>query len=122
MEDNNQQLKEEIKDNSKKMEDNSKKMEKKMEWIPTINRKLFEFSISSDHRNYIYVVMHEKQSPREVTKLVSFPDTQEYKFGKIRFYNKIVEKTNKQRDKYQNRQQRVIKYSVGEKVLLKNQQ
>ena len=40
--------------------------------------------------------MHEKQPPREVTDLISFLDTQEYKFDRIRFYNKMVEKTNKQ--------------------------
>ena len=68
------------------------------------------------------VVVHEKQPPREVTDLISFPDTQEYKLDRIKFYNKMVEKTNKQRDKYQNRQHRIINYSVGEKVLFRNRQ
>ena len=41
------------------------------------------------------MVMHEKQPPQEVTDLINFPDTPEYKFDRIKFYNKMVEK-NKQ--------------------------
>lgn len=69
-----------------------------------------------------YEVMHERQPPREVTALINFPETPEYKFDKIKFYNKLVEKANKQKEKYQNLQSKVNNYSEGERVLLRNKQ
>ena len=66
--------------------------------------------------------MYEKQPPREIKEMINFPDNLEYKFDNVRFYNKIIEKTEKKRNKYQREQQNVIKYQIGEKVLLRNRE
>ena len=63
--------------------------------------------------------MFEKPPPREITELVNFPQSEEYKFDKVKFYNKILERTEKRRRKYQEHQPTPIEYNVGDQVLLK---
>ena len=43
--------------------------------------------------------MYEKQPPREIKEMINFPENLEYKFDTVRFYNKIIEKTGKKKNK-----------------------
>ena len=39
--------------------------------------------------------MYEKPPPREIKEMINFPENLKYKFDTVRFYNKIIEKTEK---------------------------
>lgn len=67
-----------------------------------------------------YTVMHETNPPREITELIRFPSAPEYQFDKIKFFNQVLEKVDRQREKYNKSKLRRIKYTIGEKVLLRN--
>ena len=64
--------------------------------------------------------MYEKPPPREIGDIINFPNHQDYQFDRIKFYNRIVEKTEKLKKKYQENQPHAITYKIGEKVLLRN--
>ena len=67
--------------------------------------------------------MYEKPPPREISDIINFPQNQEYQFNKNQFYNKIVEKIEQRRRKYQNTVPlRIIQYQVGDQILLKNRE
>ena len=68
-----------------------------------------------------YTMMFERPPPREINDLVEFPTNSEYQFEKRKFYNRIAEKIEQQKDKYSKNQQKTIKYNIGEKVLIKKQ-
>ena len=63
--------------------------------------------------------MYEKPPPREIQDIIEFPTSQEYKFNRIRFYNKLAEDQERRKNKYQKAIKKIISYEVGEKVLLK---
>ena len=69
-----------------------------------------------------YTAMFEKPPPREIAELINFPQSEEYKFENVKFYNKILERTEKRRKKYQEHQPKPIEYNVGDQVLLKNRE
>ena len=46
----------------------------------------------------------------------------EYKFDQIRFYNKVSKDQERQINKYKKAIKKVLKYKIGEKVLLKNRE
>ena len=48
-----------------------------------------------------YTAMYEKPPPREIKEIIEFPDNDEYKFDKIKFYNKVAEDQEKRQNKYQ---------------------
>ena len=66
--------------------------------------------------------MYEKPPPREIQDIIEFPRSQEYKFNRIRFYNKLAEDQERRKNKYQKAIKKIISYEVGEKVLLKNRE
>ena len=69
-----------------------------------------------------YTAMFEKRPPREITEMIDFPQGNEYKFNKLKFYNNAVERAEKLRIKYKKSQPKIITYEVGDKVLLKNRE
>ena len=69
-----------------------------------------------------YTAMYEKQPPREIQELIKFPKSPPYQFNKLKFYNQMMENLEKRRNKYQKIKGKIIKYEVGEKVLLKNRE
>ena len=69
-----------------------------------------------------YTVMFERPPPREIKEIITFPREPEYHFEGTKFYNKELEKTEKQRKKYVQSQPKAIKYKVGEKVLIRNRE
>ena len=69
-----------------------------------------------------YTAMYEKQPPREIQEIIEFPVKHEYKFNRMKFYNKLAEDQERRHKKYQKAIKKVINYEVGEKVLLKNRE
>ena len=70
-----------------------------------------------------YNAMFEKPPPREICDIINFPQSQEYQFDKIQFHNKIVEKIEQRKRKYQNKvPSKIIQYHVGEQILLRNRE
>ena len=47
--------------------------------------------------------MFEKPPPREITDIIKFPQSQEYQINKFQFHDKIIEKIEERRRKYQNK-------------------
>ena len=66
--------------------------------------------------------MHEKPTPRAIQEIIEFPTHKEYKFDQIRFYNKVAEDQERRINKYKKAIKKVLKYKIGEKVLLKNRE
>ena len=66
--------------------------------------------------------MYEQRPPREITEIINFPRETEIKFNRAKFYNNAVERADKLRLKYKKSQPKVIKYEVGDKVLIKNRE
>ena len=62
------------------------------------------------------------QRSREISELIQFPNGEEYKFDKIKFYNKTLEQTEKIINKYQRLEPKPVRYQVGDRVLLKNRE
>ena len=69
-----------------------------------------------------YMAMYERRPPREITEIIKFPAENEFKFNKTKFFNNAVERADKLRLKYQKSQPKVIKYKVGDRVLIKNRE
>ena len=82
--------------------------------------------INLAYHNFIeatpYTMMFKQPPPREINDMVEFPINPEYQFEKRKFYNRIAEKIEQQKDKYSKNQQKTIKYNIGEKVLIKNRE
>ena len=68
------------------------------------------------------MAMYERRPPREITDIIKFPPESEFRFNKTKFYNNAVERADKLRLKYQKSQPKIIKYEVGDKVLIKNRE
>ena len=66
--------------------------------------------------------MYEIQPPREIEEILEFPREHKYIFNKIQFHNKVAEDQEKRRNKYNKSMGKIITYTVGEKVLLKNRE
>ena len=66
--------------------------------------------------------MYKRQPPREIKEILEFPRENKYIFDKIKFYNKVAEDQEKRRIKYNKGMGKVITYTIGEKVLLKNRE
>ena len=66
--------------------------------------------------------MYEKKPPREITEIINFPISAEFKFDKTRFFNNAVERANKLRLKYKKLQPKIVKYEVWDQVLIKNRE
>ena len=64
--------------------------------------------------------MYEKPPPQEIKEIIEFPMNDVYKFDKVNFYNKVAEDQEKWQNKYQKAIGRMITYTLGEKILLKN--
>ena len=70
-----------------------------------------------------YNATFEKPPPREICDIIQFPQSQEYQFDRIHFHNKIMEKLEQRKSKYQQRVPvKIIQYNVGDQVLLKNRE
>ena len=69
-----------------------------------------------------YNAMFEKPPPREICDIIQFPPSQEYQFDRVHFHNKIIEKLEKRKRKYQQVPEKIIQYNVGDQVLLKNRE
>ena len=72
--------------------------------------------------NTPYTAMLGRPPPREIAEIINFPWGEEYKFDEIKCYNKVLERTEKRRRKYQEHQPKPIEYNVGDQVLLKNRE
>ena len=67
--------------------------------------------------------MFEKPPPREISDLIKFPQSPEYQFNRIQYHDKIMEKLEQRRRKYkQQAPTRIIKYKIGDQVLLRNRE
>ena len=66
--------------------------------------------------------MFQRPPPREITDLIQFPSEDEYKFDGIKFYDRILERTEKIKRKYQRLQPKPVRYQVGDQMLLKNRE
>ena len=66
--------------------------------------------------------MYEKPPPREIQEIIEFPTNNEYKFDQIKFYNKLAEDQERRNNKYKEAIKKVLKYQIGEKVVLKNRE
>ena len=44
--------------------------------------------------------IRDRPPPREITDMIQFPTNTEYQFEKKRFYNRIAEKVEQQKNKY----------------------
>ena len=73
-------------------------------------------------RDRSYTAMFEEPPPREVAENINFPQDEEYKFDEVKFYNKVLGRTEKRRRKYQEHQSKPIEYNIGDQVLLKNRE
>ena len=61
-----------------------------------------------------YSAMFEKPPPREISDIIQFPQSQEYQFDRIHYHNKIMEKLEQRKRKYQQQvPTKIIHYNVG---------
>ena len=82
--------------------------------------------INLSHHQFIemtpYTAMFQRPPPREIAELIQFPSGDEYKFNSVKFYENILERTERTRRKYQQFQPKPERYFVGDKILLKNRE
>ena len=67
-----------------------------------------------------YQVMFNRPPPREITSLIKFPFMEEKELAIIEIHNRVLHKAELQKRKEERDHNRILKYSMGEKVLLKN--
>ena len=64
--------------------------------------------------------MFQRPPPREITSLIQFLNDEGYQFDEVHFHNKILENTDKIREKYKQMQPKPLQSQLGEQILLKN--
>ena len=69
-----------------------------------------------------YQMMFSKPPPREITDIIKFPEGPEEELNLTRVYNRILHKIELRRRKQDKTGRHIIKYEVGEKILIKNRQ
>ena len=66
--------------------------------------------------------MFERLPPREIQDIINFPTNPEYQFENVKFYNRIMEKAEMKKKKYERNNPKPIKYQIGEKILIRNRE
>ena len=67
-------------------------------------------------------MMFGRKPHREIQDLIDFPTNPEDPCEENKYYNRILEKIEKQKTKYSLNQKKIINYHLGEKVLIKNRE
>ena len=67
-------------------------------------------------------MMFGRKPHREIQDLINFPVNPEDPYDENQCYNRIMEKIEKQRARYSQKQIKIIKYHKGERVLIKNRE
>ena len=67
-------------------------------------------------------MMFSKLPPREITKLIQFPEGPEEELNLTHVYNRLLHKLETRRKKQNATRKNIIKYTVGEKILIRNRQ
>ena len=67
-----------------------------------------------------YQVMFNRPPPREIISLIEFPFIEEKELSIIEIHNRVLHKAELQKKKQERDNNRILKYYMGEKVLLKN--
>ena len=62
--------------------------------------------------------MFERLPPREIQDIINFPINPEYQFENVKFYNRIMEKAEIKKEKYERNNPKPINYQIGEKILI----
>ena len=73
-------------------------------------------------RDSPYTVMFERLPPREIQDIINFPTNPEYQFENVKFYNRIREKEEQRKKKYERNNPKPINYQIGEKILIRNRE
>ena len=66
--------------------------------------------------------MFGRKPHQEIQELIDFSTNPEDPYEENKCYNRIMEKIEKQKTKYSQNQTKIIKYNLGEKVLIKNRE
>ena len=66
--------------------------------------------------------MFKRLPPREIQDIINFPNNPEYQFETVKFYNRVMEKAEMKKRKYEKNNPKPIKYQVGEKILIRNRE
>ena len=72
--------------------------------------------------NTPYSMMFRRKPHREIQDLIDFPTNPEDPWEERKYYNRIMEKIEKQKNKYSLNRTKVISYQIGEKILIKNRE
>ena len=85
-----------------------------------------ETFLNLSHHNTLgvcpYQMMFLKPPPRDITKIIQFPEEPDEEIDITRIYNRILHKTELRKKRQSKTGVHPIKYNVGEKVLIRNQQ
>ena len=93
-----------------------------MDWVHTSCRRLHKFITPPVYWKTPYTAKFQRPPPRDITSLIQFPSEAEYQFDNVKFHNKILERTDKIRQRYKQLQPKPLQYQIGEQVLLKNRE
>ena len=66
--------------------------------------------------------MHNRPPPREIPQIISFPPNEENEMAITKVYNRVLHKTELLRRRDEKCKARIIKYNLGDKVLIRNRQ
>ena len=66
-----------------------------------------------------YQVMFNRPPPREIISLIEFPFMEEKELAIIEIHNRVLHKAELQKKKEERDNNKILKYYMGEKVLLK---
>lgn len=69
-----------------------------------------------------YTVMFDRPPPRLITELIEFPPNTIEDFDVIEFHNRLADKTEKTKRKYEEKKHSINKYEPNDKILLKNRE
>ena len=69
-----------------------------------------------------YQVIFNQSPPREITSLIQFPPMEKEDLAITTIYNRVLHKAELRKKREEKHKTKIIKYNLGEKVLIKNRQ
>ena len=66
--------------------------------------------------------MFNQPPPREITSLIEFPPMEKKELAITELHNRVLHKAELHRKREEKHRMKILKYNIGEKVLLKNRQ
>ena len=69
-----------------------------------------------------YQVMYNRPPLREITSLIQFPPMTEKEFSITTLHNRVLHKAELRRRRKEKLRTKIIKYNLGERILLRNRQ